>query len=89
MLKFAFQHYEVRGIIKREPNEQLGYCVTLGSSWIPPRDASGHILLEGPLYQFSETIALSRNRPLRHGVTNVLNNRILGLTASVAATYKL
>jgi glycerol-3-phosphate O-acyltransferase len=89
MLKFAFQHYEVRGIIKREPNEQLGYCVTLGSSWIPPRDASGHILLEGPLYEFSETIALSRNRPLRHGVTNVLNNRILGLTASVAATYKL
>lgn len=89
MLKFAFQHYETRGVLKRVSDPAKGPCVVLADKWIPPRDASGQIVLSGPLFDFSEEIAKSRNRPLRHGIKQVLNSRILGLTAAVSASFKL
>ncbi|ANB11760.1 hypothetical protein AWJ20_4582 [Sugiyamaella lignohabitans] len=83
MLKDAFQYFEQQGILIRHVDENRKADVSLAQEWIPKVDSKGHFIPSGKLYEFSEAIAMSRNRPLRHSLIPGMTSRVFELLREV------
>lgn len=80
MLKAAYQHFEAQGLVTRSAATKT---IHINASWRAETSANGQ-MASGRLVKYSEDIALARNRPLRHGVTPALNQRVLHQASMVA-----
>lgn len=81
-LKNAFGRFEEEGIIivtRPTKGQKTRERVRLGSEWIPPFDVGGELIAEGRLWDFAESINVSRRdfRGKKEGAT--VTRRILGL----------
>lgn len=81
LLKVAFTRLVNEGILERD-----GPKLTLHSDYIPTTTQEK---LSGRLIDFSETIALSRNKPLRHGRTPALVPHVVELCSQVQIALAL
>lgn len=80
MLKAAYQHFEAQGIVNRNASNR---SLHITHDWRADPAVDGRIS-PGRLTKYSEDIAIARNRPLRHGVTPALNQRVVHHAAMLA-----
>lgn len=84
MLKKAVEHFVVQGLLLRKPTTSPKvFTLEISAEWIPIKEG-GHFVPDGRLYEYSEEIAKSRNKPLRHGLTAALTPKLLELCNTVA-----
>ncbi|KAF8535263.1 acyltransferase-domain-containing protein [Trichophaea hybrida] len=81
-LKNAFQRFEEEGILvtRKSKTRKNPPVLKLSSEWIPERDSeTGGIIANGPLWQFVESIAISRREGKNRRDSASVGTRVLTL----------
>lgn len=89
MIKFAVQSYIAQGIVVKSTSATGVPCLSLAQHYQPQVAADGSVLLEGPLYDIAEELAMSRNKRLRVNLTHQITQRTIDLCAPHAAELSL
>lgn len=89
MIKFAVQAYTAQGIVVRTVLPTGVACLSLAERYEPRVGPNGSVLLEGPLYDIAEEMALSRNKRLRLNITRQITQRTIDLCAPHAAELSI